>query len=91
MEFCFLNKYLTQWFNNSLYGYIIHRFYDCQEAEILWEIVKPNGEYEVYTVVNYSQYRHGKRESITERGLSFGGFCNIDCYVGLTITPTDLR
>ena len=45
----------------------------------------------MYTVVNYGQYRHGKRESIMERGLSFGGFCNIDCYVGLTITPTDLR
>ncbi|CAI8026699.1 hypothetical protein GBAR_LOCUS15312 [Geodia barretti] len=61
------------------------------ETEILWEIVKPNGEYEVYTVANYSDYRHGRRESITERGLSFGGFCDYDCYVGLTITPTDLR
>ena len=66
-------------------------FYDCQETEILWEIAKPNGEYEVYTVASYSQYRHGRHESITERGLSFGGFCHLDCYVRLTITPTDLR
>ena len=66
-------------------------FYDCQEAEILWEIVKPNGEYEVHTAANYSHYRHGRHETITERGLSFGGFCDFDCYVGLTITPTDLR
>ena len=65
-------------------------FYECQEAEILWEIVKPNGEYEVFTVANYSHYRDGRRETITERGLSFGGFCDFDCYVGLTITPTDL-
>ena len=73
-------------------AYRIH-FYDCQEAEILWEIVKPNGEFEVYTVANYSHYRRGRRESITERGLSFGGFCHprIECNLRLTITPTDLR
>ena len=68
-------------------------FYDCQEAEILWEIVKPNGDYEIYTVANYSDYRHGRHETITERGLSFGGFCFpfIECHHRLTITPTDLR
>ena len=46
-------------------------FYDCQEAEILWEIVKPNGEYEVYTAVNYSDYLHGRRDSITETHCVF--------------------
>ena len=66
-------------------------FNECREAEILWEIVKPNGEYEVYTVANYSHYPHGRRETITERGLSFGGFCDFDCNLLLTITPTDLR
>ena len=66
-------------------------FYDCQEDEILWEIVQPNGEYEVYTVANYSHYRHGRHESLPEGGLSFGGFCHFDCFVRLTITPTDLR
>ena len=60
---------------------------------ILWEIVKPNGDYEVYTVANYSHYRSRRRESITERGLSFGGFCHplLVCDLRLTITPTDLR
>ena len=73
--------------------YYIDFFYDCQETEILWEIVKPNGEYEVYTVANYSHYRSGRRESITERGLSFGGFCHplFVCDLRLTLTPTDLR
>ena len=60
--------------------------YDCQETEILWEIVKPNGEYEVYTVVNYSHYHYGRRESITERGLSFGGLCYYECNLRLTIS-----
>ena len=45
----------------------------------------------MYTVANYSDYPQGRRESITERGLSFGGFCDFECYVGLAITPTDLR
>ena len=61
-------------------------FYDCQETEILWEIVRPNGEYEVYTVANYSDYPHGRRESITERGLSFGGLCYYECNLRLTIS-----
>ncbi|CAI8046248.1 hypothetical protein GBAR_LOCUS25556, partial [Geodia barretti] len=43
----------------------------------------------MYTVVNYSDYPHGRHESITERGLSFGGY--IECDLRLTITPTDLR
>ena len=47
----------------------------------------------MYTVVNYDDYRRGKLESITERGLTFGGFCyrRIVCNFQLTITPTDLR
>ena len=44
-----------------------------------------------YAVANYSHYPHGRRETITERGLSFGGFCDFDCNLLLTITPTDLR
>ena len=68
-------------------------FNGCQEAEILWEIVKPDGEYEMYTVANYSDYYYGRRDSITERGLTFGGICHphIECNLRLTITPTDLR
>ena len=74
-----------------MYAYRID-LYDCQEVEILWEIVKPNGENEVYTVVNFSDYILGRRETITERGLSFGWFCHsIILCNRLTITPTDLR
>ncbi|CAI8019959.1 hypothetical protein GBAR_LOCUS11952 [Geodia barretti] len=78
--------------STSLYMEVYYSidFYDCQEAEILWEIAKPNGEYEVYTVANYSHYRRGRHESITERGLSFGGYF-FECDLRLTITPTDLR
>ena len=65
--------------------------YDCQETEILWEIVKPNGEYEVYTVVNSTDYHRGRHDSITERGLTFEGYCSRLCDLQLTITPTDLR
>ena len=75
-----------------MYAYRID-FYDCQEAESLWEIIKPNGENEVYTVSNYSQYHQGRHQTITEGGLSFGGFCPLWFILcnHLTITPTDLR
>ena len=60
--------------------------------KILWEIVKSNGEYEVYTVVNYSHlYLHGRCQNNAERGLSFGGLCYGDCDLLLAITATDLR
>ena len=58
---------------------------------MLWEIVKFNGEYEVYTAANYDDYRRERHEIITERGLSFGGICHGFCNLRLTITPTDLR
>ena len=66
--------------------------YDCQEAEIFWDIVKRNGENEIYIVANHDEYRHGRHETMTDRGLSFGGYCRRRfCDIELAITPTDLR
>ena len=69
--------------------------YNCQEAEIFWDIVKRNRENEIYIVANHDEYRHERHETMTDRGLSFGGSCHYTifglCDIQLTVTPTDLR
>lgn len=78
--------------STSLYLRIYRIYtYDC-ELEVLWDIVRPNCENEEYTVVN-DTYHYGRRDTLADRGLSFGGFCHriIDCYLRLTVTPTDMR
>ena len=64
--------------------------YDCPELEIQWEIQRANGETEVYTVVNYDTYRHGRDEDITDRGLYFHAFCHRYCSLEIEIRPTDM-
>ena len=44
-----------------------------------------------YIVATHDEYRRGRRETMTDRGLSFGGYCGSFCFLGLAITPTDLR
>ena len=67
---------------------------DCQEAEIFWDIVKRNGENEIYIVANHDEYPSGRHETMTDKGLSFEGSCYYHfglCDFQLTVTPTDLR
>ena len=71
-----------------LYIEAIHiGYYICDEFEVYWEIVRADAETERYTV----SHHYGTYENHQDRGLSFEGFCDIECHQILTITPTDMR
>ena len=65
--------------------------YICNDIGVYWEILRADGELEVYTVANRHEYYHGRYETLADRGLSFAGYCDLNCILGLTITPTDIR
>ena len=65
--------------------------YGCNEAEVFWKIARADGETEVYTVLNQDEYHYGRREILSDRGLTFSGYCDFLCRPRLTITPTDMR
>ena len=71
--------------------YEINIRYDCEETEAHWEIVRADGITEVYTVLNYSEYRYGRNEDIPENGLYLQTHCFYLCQANLIVTPTDLR
>ncbi|CAI8022428.1 hypothetical protein GBAR_LOCUS13172, partial [Geodia barretti] len=58
---------------------------------VYWEILRDDGETEVYTVANQDEYHYGRYETLEDRGLSFAGYCDLGCSPSLTITPTDMR
>ena len=70
------------------YGYIY--IYDCPEVELRWEILRADGETELYSVVNET-YRYGRYERYPDRGLRISGYCDHYCDADLWISPTDLR
>ena len=65
--------------------------YACNEVEVFWKIVRADGETEVYTVFNQDEYHYGRHEILSDRGLTFSGYCDHPCYPQLIITPTDMR
>ena len=65
--------------------------YSCNDYGVYWEILRADGEFEVYTVANQDKYYYGRYETLEDRGLRFSGGCDIGCIPRLTITPTDMR
>ena len=65
--------------------------YICNDYYVYWEILRDDGETEVYTVANQDEYHYGRYETLEDRGLSFAGYCDFDYSPRLTITPTDMR
>ena len=81
--------------------------YDCEEAEIFWQIERADGEIEFYIIHNHTYY--GRFDTFPDQGISlteeYGEecFCRYhyfyyhyyyyDCtpHQKLTITPTDMR
>ena len=76
--------------------------YDCPGLELRWEILRADGETELYTVVNET-YHNGRYEFYPESGLDIDGYCYDDysdyngdyyrysCHAYAAILPTDLR
>ena len=67
--------------------------YDCQEIYVEWNIVRADGEIEVYnaTPQEYSYYLY-YGEDYLENGLSFYTSCGYNyCYIELWLSPTDMR
>ena len=65
--------------------------YRCESLEAHWEIVRADGVIETYTVLNYTEYGHGRNEDFPESGLRINTFCHGFCDLYLSIAPTDLR
>lgn len=65
--------------------------YICDIFEVIWKIVRADGETEIYTVASNDEYHYGRYESLYDRGLTFSGYCEEICRPWLTVTPTDLR
>ena len=75
----------------NFYAYYVD-VYDCPELELHWEILRADGETELYTVVNDTYRYHGWRyEQFTDRGIEIEGYCYGGCDAYLWINPTDLR
>ena len=92
---CFIAGYYGSSTNISLvdttYLYVwAYRVYHCQEIYVEWEIVRADGEIEMYnaTLQEDSYYYI---ESYPEKGLSFHTYCLSYCDITLSLSPTDLR
>ncbi|CAI8022427.1 hypothetical protein GBAR_LOCUS13172, partial [Geodia barretti] len=44
--------------------------YICNDYYVYWEILRDDGETEVYTVANQDEYHYGRYETLEDRGLS---------------------
>ena len=66
--------------------------YACPGLELHWEILRADGETELYSVVNET-YHYGRDEEYPESGLEIDGFCHFIflCRVRARISPTDMR
>ncbi|CAI8024179.1 hypothetical protein GBAR_LOCUS14061, partial [Geodia barretti] len=42
--------------------------YACDNFDIYWEILRAEGEFEVYTVANQDEYHYGRYETLEDRG-----------------------
>ena len=68
--------------------------YHCQEVYVEWEIVRADGEIEVYNATPQGYYYHSYySEEYPENGLSFSTLCGFlfYCEMRLSLNPTDLR
>ena len=80
------------------------KVYHCQEIYVEWNIVRADGEIEMYNATpqesNYSYLHCDEQEyysylsysqNYPENGLSFYTYCSDYCYMELRLSPTDMR
>ena len=67
--------------------------YQCQEIYVKWEIVRADGEIEVYNATPQRDYYYYSSYSkdYPENGLSLNTRCDIYCEMRLWLSPTDMR
>ena len=67
--------------------------YHCREVDVQWEIVRADGEVELYRAQPQGGYYYSDfYEEFEEEGLVFETSCNYDyCRMQMILSPTDLR
>ena len=76
---------------DTTYFYVWAYAYRCQEIYVEWEIVRADGEIEMY---NATPVRNYYSWVYPENGLSFYTYCiyyYYECYMELWLSPTDMR
>ena len=69
-----------------------YRVYHCQEIYVEWEIVRADGEIEVYNATPQGDYSYSRfSEDYPEYGLSLSTRCRSYCNIKLWLRPTDMR
>ena len=77
------NVYLTVWADEV---------YHCREVDVQWEIVRADGEVELYRAQPQGDYYYSYfYKEFEEEGLVFSTYCDIYCHMQMTLSPTDLR
>jgi hypothetical protein len=77
--------------STNLYAFVYEiDAHSCKEFEAHWEILRADGETEIYTIVN-DVYPHGRYKNLPERELSVESFCYGVCDLYITLSPTDMR
>ena len=66
--------------------------YHCQEVYVEWEIVRADGEIEMYNATPQEYYSYLRySEDYPENGLSFYTYCYDYCHMRVRLRPTDMR
>ena len=67
--------------------------YHCREVDVQWEIVRADGEVELYRAQPQGDYYYSYfYEEFEEEGLVFETYCDYNyCYMRMHLSPTDLR
>ena len=67
--------------------------YRCREVDVQWEIVRADGEVEIYRAQPQGDYYYSDfYEEFEEEGLVFETSCHYDyCQMQMHLSPTDLR
>ena len=72
------------------FDYYRARVSDCPGLNLYWNILRADGETELYTVVNEA-YHYGREEEYNDAGIEIYGQCFSFCESYLWIRPTDQR
>ena len=67
--------------------------YHCREVDVQWEIVRADGEVELYSAQPQRGYYYSEfYEEFEEEGLVFETSCDYNyCQMQMHLSPTDLR
>ena len=77
-------------FDNVYLSVLAFDVYRCQEIYVEWNIVRADGEIEMYNAAPQDLLRYNKE--YPEKGLMFYTDCSYNyCHMRLQLSPTDLR